>query len=228
MPVRPVLRRGHPPPPPRPLEVRPAPGARPLGHRLLAGIATARQLAYALNGHKADQFRHQADPFAVEVATSRVERDGLGYSLDGRRDALGRQASPILAELRFRPGRLDRALRARPRHARRPAQLDPRGGRLPGRGAVDDRREIGLTFAGRGYHDHNAGAEEMSLAMKRWEWGRSTTGPVRRQSITRATNPSGRPPRELWITCRDGRPEAIRRSGDAIRDLLLAKDSTKP
>ena len=139
------------------------PRPRALDHSAigLSWYRDGKTMAYALNGHRADAFRHQADPFAVEVATSRVERDGDGLSADGR-DARRSTGRPIRAELRFRPADATEPFERDLGTPERPAQLDPGRGRLPGRGA--GRRSAGteLAFAGRGYHDHNAGAEEIS------------------------------------------------------------------
>ena len=44
--------------------------------------------------------------------------------------------------------------------------------------------------------------------MRRWEWGRVHHGAVHR-GLLPGRAPSGES-RNLWITCRDGRPESIR------------------
>ena len=172
-----------------------------------------KPIAYALNGHKADRFRHQAGPFAVEVATSRVERDGSGYTLtvatptvDGR---------PIRAEIRFRPA-----------DATEPFERDLGTPDAPHDwilAAADCRVEgsatIGtdeFTFAGRGYHDHNAGAEDLSIAMDRWAWGRVHSGSF--TNVYYRSEPRRGRPQALWIVCRDGRPELVRERTEVIPD----------
>ena len=164
-----------------------------------------KPIAYALNGHKAEHFRHQAEPFAVEVATSRVEREGSDYKLmvatptvDGR---------PIRAEIRFRPA-----------DSTEPFERDlgttdaPHNWILAAADCrVEGRASIGvdeLTFDGRGYHDHNAGAEDLSIAMKRWEWGRVHRGPF--TNVFYHSEPRRGGAKTLWIGCRQGRPEVVR------------------
>ena len=180
-----------------------------------------KPIAYALNGHKADRFRHKAEPFAVEVATSRVERDGSGYSLtvatptvDGR---------PIRAQFRFRPADSTEPFERDLGTPGAPHDwiLAASDCRVEGSATIGDQ---GLTFNGRGYHDHNAGAEDLSIAMKRWEWGRVHLGRFTDVYYDAKTRSGSR--RELWITCRDGRPEAIR-EGDDFRVFSWEVDGQK-
>ena len=76
--------------------------------------------------------------------------------------------------------------------------------------------DVSTNFAGRGYHDHNAGAEEMSLAMRRWEWGRVHHGNLTQIYYASTPQPGKGQPRSLWVTCRDGRPESIREVESAM------------
>jgi carotenoid 1,2-hydratase len=64
-----------------------------------------------------------------------------------------------------------------------------------------------MTFAGRGYHDQNVGAEDLSIAIKRWEWGRVHHGPF--TNIYYLSEPHREKPQSLWIVCRQGRPEVV-------------------
>ena len=169
-----------------------------------------KPIAYALNGHKAEHFRHQAEPFVVEVATSRVERNGSGYNLTVATPTV--EGRPIHAEIRFRPA-----------DSTEPFERDlgtpdaPHNWILAAADCqVEGSASVGrdeLRFVGRGYHDHNAGAEDLSLAMRRWEWGRVHHGPFTEVYYECSTRHETR--QELWITCRDGRAEAIR-EGEAI------------
>ncbi len=61
--------------------------------------------------------------------------------------------------------------------------------------------DTSTNFAGRGYHDHNAGAEEMSLAMRRWEWGRVHIGDRTHVYYASTPQPGKGEPQSLWITC---------------------------
>ena len=100
-----------------------------------------KPIAYALNGHKADQFGHQADPFSVEIATSRVDRDGSGYRLSLATPTV--EGKPIRAEFRFFPAASTEPIE-RNLGRRCPPPLDPRRQRLPGGGKASiDRRGLG-------------------------------------------------------------------------------------
>jgi len=67
---------------------------------------------------------------------------------------------------------------------------------------------LALAFQGRGYHDHNAGSEELSLAMKRWEWGRVHDGPL--TWVYYRSEPRHAPVQTLSILLREGRPVEVR------------------
>ncbi len=164
-----------------------------------------KTIAYALNGFKADRFRHQAGPFAVEVDTSRVERDEEGYRLTIATPSV--EGRPIRAEFRFKPA-----------DSTEPFERDLGSPEAPHNWIlaapdcrVEGKASIGgdeMAFAGRGYHDHNAGAEDLSVAMKRWEWGRVHRGPA--TDIYYASEPRRGLRQTLWVTCLDGRPVEIR------------------
>jgi carotenoid 1,2-hydratase len=168
-----------------------------------------RVQAYALNAHRRDDFSHEPSPFRVGVGGSRVERDAEGYRIkvevpdwDPKRR--------ISAELRFRPS-----------NGTEPFEVDLGGDgsphhwilaaadcRVEGTIAIDGPDGASLEFKGRGYHDHNAGAEELSLAMRRWEWGR--VHDEDRTEIYYIAEPKSGRKRSLWLSCRDGKPEQIR------------------
>lgn len=185
---------------------------KPLGSDLRRkgrGRPNQRVQAYALEGHGRDAFAHEADPFRVAIAGSRVERGDDGYR--------------IVAEARdFDPSRTIRFdLRFRPAAGTEPFEVDLGGEGSPHRwvlAAADCRVEGTLSidgpggeaidFKGRGYHDHNAGSEELSLAMKRWEWGRVHQD--ERTDLYYIAEPRKGPKHSLWISCRDGKPEQIR------------------
>ena len=79
--------------------------------------------------------------------------------------------------------------------------------RVAGRVEFDGTGGRDLEFRGRGYHDHNAGSEELSLAMKRWEWGRVHDGPL--TWVYYRSEPRHAPPQTLSILLREGRPAAV-------------------
>jgi carotenoid 1,2-hydratase len=164
-----------------------------------------KAIAYALNAFEADHFRHQAEPFSVEVATSRLERDGEGYTLTIATPSVAGQ--PIRAEFRFTPAA-----------STEPFERDLGTPEAPHNwlmAACDCRVEGKASFGGedqafngRGYHDHNAGAEDLSVAMKRWEWGRFHHGTA--TEIYYVSTPRRGNPQSLWISCENGRPSDIR------------------
>ncbi len=165
--------------------------------------------AYALNRYPSDRFAHEADPFSVAVAMSRVERTGSGYALHVETPAVdGRRT--IRADLRFVPADGTEPLER---------DLGGRGGahhwilaaadcRVEGTVVVDGPGPLSVDFRGRGYHDHNAGAEEISVAWTRWRWGRVHVGA--RTAIYYRAEPRDGAMRSLWVVCEDGRPEVVR------------------
>lgn len=168
-----------------------------------------RTQAYALNGHRRDAFDHEADPFRVAVAGSQVERDDDGYRIII--DAPDWDPSrKIAAELRFRPAsgtesfEVDLGSDKAPHHW----ILAASDCRVEGTIAVDGPDGQQLEFKGRGYHDHNAGAEELSRAMTKWEWGR--VHHEDRTEIYYIARPRTGPSRSLWLSCVDGKPTEIR------------------
>ncbi len=183
------------------------PQPRALDHSAI-GLSWHRDgkpLAFALNGHDASAFRHRADPFEVRVASSRLARDGEGYALSIATPSV--EGKAIVAGVRFRP-----ADRTEPFERDLGTPAAPHDWILA---AADCRVEGSIAiagqsspFEGRGYHDHNAGAEEMSLAIRRWEWGRVHHGPF--TEIYYRSEPRVGAVQSLWITCRDGRPEEVR------------------
>ena len=185
------------------------PRPNPLDHAAigLSWHRDGKQVAYALSGHKADAFKYQADPFEVRVATSRVARDADGSyrltvltpSVDGK---------PIRAAIRFAPAAGTVPLERNLGSAGHPHYwiLAAPDCQVEGTVAIGDNT---LKFAGRGYHDHNAGGEEMSLAMRRWEWGRVHIGDETHIYYASTPQPGKGEPQSLWITCRDGKPEVV-------------------
>lgn len=168
-----------------------------------------RTVAYALNRYRAGHFAHEPDPFAVAIAGNRLGRGPDGYALRVRTPAVDGKGR-IEAHLHFRPA---------PGTAPFEQDLGTPGAphlwllaapdcRVEGAVAVTGRARRELAFRGRGYHDHNAGAEEITRAMRRWHWGRVQVGPL--THVYYRAEPHQGQARALWITCRDGRPEAIR------------------
>ena len=189
------------------------PKPNPLDHSAvgLSWHRDGKQVAYALSGHKADTFRHQSDPFSVEVATSRVVRDLDGsYRLTVLTPSVG--GKPIRASIRFTPAAGTEPFERNLGSTELPHQwiLAAPDCQVEGSVAIGDQS---MNFQGRGYHDHNAGSEEMSLAMRRWEWGRVHHGDKTHVYYASTPRSDKGEPQSLWITCRDGRPEEIREIG---------------
>ena len=180
----------------------------------LSWYRDGKTVAYALNAYRADAFAHQPDPWSVAVGDSRVDRDGNGYRLSVRTPAVDGK-TPIRALLRFQPAGGTEAHECDLGTADLPHlwSLVAADCRVEGRVAVGD---TATEFTGRGYHDHNAGAGEMSRTMRRWEWGRVHHGD-RTEIFYDAESHHG-PARSLWITCRDGRPETVRDDAEFLDD----------
>lgn len=191
---------------------RPAP--RPLDHCAinLNWYHDGRLVAYALNGFRSEHFVYRADPFAVEVAGNRIDRrDGPTYDLHVETPAVDTR-SRIRADLTFHPATGCAPVERNLGTAQQPHHwiLAAADGRLEGEIVVDGRRPRSLRFLGRGYHDHNAGREDFSIALERWSWGRVHHGErteIYYHSIPRSGHGE---PQRLWITCQEGEPVQIR------------------
>ncbi len=165
-----------------------------------------KPMAYALNGFRRGDFHHTDEPFGVTIAENHLSRDPGGYDLRVETPDVKGQ-NTIRSTLRFTPASgtipLERELGSpESPHVWILAAADCRvEGRI-------DFGSQGLTFRGRGYHDHNAGSEEISLAMKRWVWGRVHHGAY--TEVYYGAEPHAGKASHVWITCREGRPESIR------------------
>ena len=192
------------------------PAPNPLDHSAV-GLSWHRDgklVAYALSGHKAEAFRHRADPFEVQVGTSRVARDADGtYRLTVLTPSV--DSKPIRASIRFSPAAGTEPFERNLGSTALPHQwiLAAPDCRVEGSVAIGD---TSTNFEGRGYHDHNAGAEEMSLAMQRWEWGRVHIGDQTHVYYASTPQPGKGEPQFLWITCVDGRLETVHEGGGVL------------
>lgn len=188
------------------------PAPDPLDHCAigLSWYRDGKTLAYALNGFRKSDFAYRADPFVIDVAGNRLGREANGYRLSLDTPAVDGR-SRVRADLFFEPAPETSPLEcdlgddgSHP-HTWILAASDNRvEGRISVRGP---RKTEDLWFLGRGYHDHNAGAQEISLAMRRWAWGRAHLGPsahVYYERETRSGQKSG-----LWITCEQGEPAEV-------------------
>jgi carotenoid 1,2-hydratase len=182
-----------------------------------------RLAAYALNRFRADDFRHTAEPFELNIGGNRLLRTAGRYDLEIDTPALG-------------GGRLRGRFRFNPAAGTRPLERDLGGPdnphlwilaapdcRVEGTLVRDRGGEAGqLAFHGRGYHDHNAGSEELSTAMRRWTWGRVQHADTTEVYYHAQPQPGKGPSRSLWITCRAGRPESIR------EDVEVGEEHDRP
>ena len=172
----------------------------------LSWYRDGKAIAYALNSFREEDFRHSSEPFSIRIGGNRLARDERGYALEVATPAVDGK-TPLRAALRFRPASgtepMDRDLgRADAPHVWILAAADCS---VEGEVVAGGRS---VAFLGRGYHDHNAGSEEISLAMRRWAWGRVHDGPL--THVYYRSEPRSGAASAVWITCRDGRPETVR------------------
>lgn len=187
------------------------PAPHPLDHSAigLSWYRDGKTLAYALNAFDRSQFTHQADPFTIDLAGNVLRRDATGYRLTIATPAVDGR-SRIEADLTFRPVpgttplERDWGTPGSPHHW----MLVAPDCAVEGTVSVAGRTLRSLQFQGRGYHDHNAGTEEISLAMRRWSWGRLHAGPS--THIYYHAEPHRGAAQGVWITCRDGQPDQVR------------------
>jgi carotenoid 1,2-hydratase len=172
-----------------------------------------KAIAYALNATKAEDFRHEAEPFSIEIATNRLERDSDGYRLTIATNSV--EGQRIRGEFRFRPASATEPFERNLGTPEAPHNWILVASDCQVSGSASFLGEDHL-FEGRGYHDHNAGAEDLSVAMKRWEWGRFHHGTA--TEIYYVSEPREGPRQSLWITTVNGRPESI------LDDLQVSGD----
>ncbi len=195
------------------------PAPHPLDHCAigLSWYRDGKTVAYALNAFRRDAFAHDADPFGIEVQENRLTRSVHGYTLRVRTPAVdGRRR--IEADLTFRPFAGTEPVERDLGHDGSPHLwiLAAPDCRVSGTVALEGKGGTSLDFRGRGYHDHNAGAEEISMAMRRWAWGRFHQGP--RTHVYYHAESHGGARSGLWITLRDGRSEAVRDDAQFLGD----------
>ncbi|GIW86450.1 MAG: hydroxyneurosporene dehydrogenase [Isosphaeraceae bacterium] len=196
------------------------PGRHPAPHPLdhcgigLSWYHRGTTAAYALNGYRRADFGHTPAPFAVEVAGNRLTRDSEGrYRLVIQTPAVDGR-STIAADLEFVPAAATEPFERNLGTPEAPHHWIVAAGdcRVTGTVVVRGRGRTvrSLDFHGRGYHDHNAGVEEISRAMRRWHWGRVHIED--RTEIYYYAVPHRGPTQSLWLTLRHGRPDVVRES----------------
>lgn len=190
------------------------PAPVPLDHCAigLSWYRDGKTIAYALNGFRRADFAYQPDPFSVDIAGNVLSRDSIGYHLHVNTPSVNGKTR-IHAELHFEPAtgtvpvECDLAQSGSSPHVWVLASAD---NRVEGRVSIEGRNAChDLSFRGRGYHDHNAGAEEISLAMKRWAWGRVHFNEAT-HVYYRAEAHDGSS-HGVWIICEQGEPALVRR-----------------
>ena len=166
--------------------------------------------AYALNAYRRTQFQYSADPFRVQVAGNCLVRQPEGtYRLEIETPAVdGRRTLHVQLSFSPAPGTqpLERDLGHGAPHLWILAAPECRVQGTVTLGSGSAARS--LEFQGRGYHDHNAGAEEISLAMSRWHWGRVHVGDTTHVYYHARTRQETS--QTLWITLKNGATESIR------------------
>ena len=165
--------------------------------------------AYALNGFRHNDFRHDPFPFSVAIGSNRISRDEDGYRLAVDTPAVDGK-SRIQADLRFLPAEGSASLERDLGGPDSPHLwiLAAADCRVSGTISFEGRTSSKVDFRGRGYHDHNAGSDELSVAMRRWQWGRVQHG--RSTEVYYEAESQRGERRGLWITCEDGRPLTVR------------------
>ena len=166
-----------------------------------------KTVGYALNRFNRDHFSHHLAEkvLTLDVHSNRLNRDNSGtYKLTMQTPALTYGPVPpktIQADVEFKPvsplagWEKDLGSGQHP-HLWILAAPDCQ---VSGEVRVGDKR---LTFRGRGYHDHNAGDDELSRSFHRWHWGRFHHGET--TQIYYVSEPEPGQSQGLWLTCRNG------------------------
>jgi carotenoid 1,2-hydratase len=187
------------------------PKPHPLDHCAIgfSWYRDGKTLAYALNVFNRDQFSHTLDSKGLEL---HVGGNGLRrlpdntYSLQINTPILGIGPKRAHVELTFRPSsgltgwEKDLGTADHP-HLWMLAAADC---------AVEGEITAGkqrLSFKGRGYHDHNAGDDELSRSFHRWHWGRFHHAET--TEIYYVCEPAPGQSEGLWIECSEGRVKHV-------------------
>ncbi|MDX2035481.1 MAG: hypothetical protein SFX72_02430 [Isosphaeraceae bacterium] len=187
----------------------------------LSWYRDGKTLAYALHTYPRRFVRIDDDPFEIEIGPTRLSRVGSEYRM--RLDLPNLDGGGLSADLAFHATTLESASPfelgpLESRHVWIPAAVDTR---VEGRVEVAGKRRS-VDFLGRGYHDHNAGDEELSAAWKSWGWDRVHFD--RFTAIHYDATPRRGPRHTPAILCRDGRAVVIR---DSVEPLCKARAASR-
>jgi carotenoid 1,2-hydratase len=167
-----------------------------------------KTVAYALNRFRNGQFSHTIDPqsglnLAVHKNILTRTKDG-SYKLvvDTPALSVGPGSKPIKAELSFKPASITDGWEKDLGTADHPHLwiLAAPDCQVSGEIQVGKKN---LSFQGRGYHDHNAGGDELSRSFHKWHWGRFHQGATTK--IYYICEPSPGLSEGLWLECDQGK-----------------------
>ena len=155
------------------------PAPNPLDHCAIGfqWYREGKTIAYALNGFQADDFRYEANPFSVKVDQNVLSRDESGYHLTIQTPTVDGRGT-IRASIRFTPNlaTVPYTSELGTTESRHEWTLVAADCQVNGQVTIDGPDAGKLDFVGRGYHDHNAGSQEIRLAIREWAWGRVHAG----------------------------------------------------
>jgi carotenoid 1,2-hydratase len=163
-----------------------------------------KTMAYALNAFERDHFSHRIDHAGLNLRVSRnsLTRDNQNtYLLNVETPVLGIGKKTAEIQLEFKPKSSLTSWERNLGSTEHPHLWILAAADCQVNGQIQVGKQK-LEFSGRGYHDHNAGEDELSRAFHRWHWGR-----FHRDQTTQVYYVCEPVPGEshgLWLECDQG------------------------
>lgn len=187
------------------------PKPHPLDHCAIgfSWYRDGKTMAYALNSWNRDHFSHDLNQKGLELSVGRNSlnrQSDNSYRLQINTPILGFRSKRAQVDTTFKPSdgltAWEKDLGS-PGHSHlwmlAAADCRVSGSILAGKRSLD--------FEGRGYHDHNAGDDELSRSFHRWHWGRFHND--RKTEIYYICEPSPGRSEGLWIECDTGQVSRV-------------------
>ena len=184
------------------------PKPNPLDHCAIgfSWYRDGKTVAYALNRFRKEQFCHRMDNSGIHLNIHKniLSRDNAGhYKLSINTPALGFGigTSQIQAELTFESASAVSGWEQDLGNSDHPHLWILAAPDCQVRGQIEVGKKS-LAFKGRGYHDHNAGGDELSRSFHKWHWGRFHSGESTK--IYYVCEPTPGESQGLWLECHQG------------------------
>lgn len=198
------------------------PKPHPLDHCAIgfSWYRDGKTMAYALNSWNRDNFsfHDETDGLQIRVARNHFTRDkDHSYNLKISTPILGFGSKRADVDLHFKPQGGLTAWERNLGSADHPHLWMLAAADCTVAGSIRAGKHE-LAFKGRGYHDHNAGDDELSRSFHRWHWGRFHN--AEKTQVYYVCEPVPGQSQGLWIECHSGQVKNV--------EPLPSLDSQKP